>query len=131
MQDRIDEELAFIRQIFPDVEYQEEGRWVRLFSYSLPEGWNRAKSDVVFQISEGHPGAPPYGMYVPSGLRFLGNTPNNYTEPAANQPPFGGVWGFFSWAPADGYWIPSAAVRNGANLLDWVKGFKDRFAEGN
>ena len=130
MQERIEEELELIRQRFPDVEYQEEGYWVCVSSYSLPEGWNRETTEVAFQISQGHPGTPPYGMYVPSGLRFQGEKPNNYDEPAGNEPPFVGSWGFFSWTPADGNWIPSADVRSGVNLLDWVKGFMDRFEEG-
>ena len=93
MQERIEEELELIRQRFPDVEYQEEGYWVCVSSYSLPEGWNRETTEVAFQISQGHPGTPPYGMYVPSGLRFQGEKPNNYDEPAGNEPPFVGVVG--------------------------------------
>ena len=41
MQERIDLELGLVRERFPKVEYQPEGRWVRIISYPLPEGWNR------------------------------------------------------------------------------------------
>ena len=129
MHERIEQELALIRQRFPDVEYREEGRWVRVSSYPLPEGWNREATDVAFQIGEGHPGTPPYGMYVPSGIRFQGGVPGDYTEPASNHPPFGGEWGFFSWSH-DETWRPTVDIREGANLLHWVRGFKGRFEEG-
>ena len=129
MQERIEQELALIRQKFPDVEYREEGRWVRVSSYPLPQGWNREMTDVVFQILEGHPTTPPYGMYVPAGMRFQGDVPDNYTEPASNTPPFGGEWGVFSWSH-DEPWKPTSEIWKGANLLHWVRGFKDRFEEG-
>ncbi len=130
MQERISEELALIRQRFPDVEYREEGRWVRIPSYPLPEGWNREATPVAFQILDSHPGTPPYGIYAPAGIQFQGAAPNNYKEPADNQPPFEGTWGVFSWAPDDGQWRPTADVRKGSNLLNWVVGFADRFGEG-
>lgn len=128
MVERIEAEMTLIRQRFPDVVYQDEGRWVYLPSYPLPEGWNREATDVAFQISEGYPAAPPYGFYVPSGICFQGSTPDNYTDPAASQPPFGGSWGFFSWAPI--VWKPTADAPKGSNLLQWAKGFEDRFQEG-
>ena len=97
-------------------------------AYQIPNGWNRAETDVAFQIAEGYPRQPPYGFYVPSGLLFEGDTPGSYTEPAHNQPPFGGVWGFFSWAPDD--WKPATEIGQGTNLLNWVNGFKERFRDG-
>ena len=33
MQERIDKELALLRQAYPDLEYQHEGRWVRVPAY--------------------------------------------------------------------------------------------------
>ena len=72
----------------------------------------------------------PYGFYVPVGLQFRGARPENYTDPAANAPPFEGTWGFFSWAPIDGTWRPTADVRVGSSLLSWIDSFQHRFAEG-
>ena len=130
MNERIESELGLIQQRFPDAEYREEGCWFRVPSYPLPEGWNRTETDVAFQIAPGYPGQPPYGFYVPSGILFQGNGPNNYTEPVANQPPFGGTWGQFSWAPEDGQWRPTVDIRQGSNLLNWVVGFGGRFRDG-
>jgi hypothetical protein len=130
LQERISEELVLIRWKFPDVDYQEDGQWVHIPSYSLPSGWNRSSTEIAFQIPAGYPGTPPYGIYVPVGLQFKGAKPDNYTEPAGNHPPFPGTWGVFSWMPLDGQWRPTADLREGSNLLNWVMGFTDRFEEG-
>lgn len=127
--DRISAEVALLRRIFPDLEQHEN--WVRLPRLPLPTGWTPSPSDVAFQISDAFPGAPPYGIFVPAGLRFNGAVPQNYTEPAGSLPPFGGAWGVFSWSVADGAdWRPSASVEHGVNLLQWVRGFTQRFLEG-
>ena len=128
MTERIQAELALIRQAFPDAMYQEVGCWVCLPSYPLPEGWNRVATDVAFQISDGYPTAPPYGFYVHSGIQFKEAIPNNYTDTASNKPPFEGTWGQFSWTPKE--WKATGDVRRGSNLLQWARGFADRFQEG-
>ena len=130
MEERIEKELALLKQRYPDLEYKEEGRWVRIPSYLLPEGWNRSATEVVFQIPVGFPGTPPYGIFTPAGLLFNGERPNNYTEPAPTQPPFMGTWGIFSWMPDDGQWRPTADPVTGSNLLNWVVGFANRFRQG-
>lgn len=129
MQERIDQELALLRQRYRDVEYRAEGRWVRVPAYRLPADWNWASTDVAFQIPIGHPGTQPYGICVPTGLLFKNQRPDNYIEPADPAPPFGGTWGRFSWQP-DGLWQPAAQIAAGSNLLNWVVGFADRFREG-
>jgi len=130
MEERVERELALLRQRYGDLEYGEGGRWVRIPSYLLPEGWNRSSTEVVFQIPVGFPGTPPYGIYTPAGLLFNNERPNDYTEPASTQPPFSGTWGIFSWTPQDGQWGPTADIVSGCNLLNWVTGFADRFREG-
>jgi hypothetical protein len=130
MPERIDQELALLLTLYPGLEYVAIGRWVQIPSYSLQPGWNRARTDIAFQIPVAYPGTPPYGIYVPAGVQFNGARPSNYAEPAGNQPPFGGTWGIFSWQPADGQWRPTADIVSGANLLNWVLGFADRFQEG-
>ncbi len=119
-----------VRRKYPAAVLHEEGRWVLIPSYPLPQGWNRSETEVAFQINDGHPGVPPYGFYVPIGLEFEGHRPVNYTDPATEQPPFDGTWGLFSWVPEDGEWQPKAEAEKGSNLLDWVNGFTVRFADG-
>jgi len=130
MEERIDKEIELLCQRHPQLEYKEEGLWIRIPSYPLPEGWNRPTTDVAFQIPVGYPGTPPYGIYTISSLSFQGSKPQNYTEPAPNQPPFEGTWGVFSWSPADGQWRATADLITGSNLLNWVVGFATRFREG-
>jgi hypothetical protein len=132
LQERIDKEIALLRTRYPHLEYRADGRWVRIPAYRLPKGWRPRTTDVAFQIPATYPGGPPYGIYVLSGIRFGGDLPANYTEPATTQPPFGGSWGIFSWSTADGQWRATAEpdpVR-GYSLLSWVNGFADRFSEG-
>lgn len=132
MQDRIDCELALLRERYPNLEYRAEGRWVRIPGYPLPAGWKPETTDVAFQIPPAYPGTPPYGIYVPVGLTFKDQRPNNYTEPASTQPPFDGKWGIFSWTTVDGQWRATAQpdpVR-GYSLRSWVDGFAERFREG-
>lgn len=127
--DRIAAEIGLLKRVFTNVEHREN--WVRLSQVSLPTGWTPSPTDLAFQISDAFPGAPPYGIFVPAGLRYQGSVPQNYTEPAGSQPPFGGAWGMFSWSIADGAdWRPSASVEHGVNLLQWVRSFTLRFLEG-
>jgi hypothetical protein len=128
--ERIQQELVLLRRRHPDLEYREDGRWVRIPGYTLLDGWNRTATDVAFQIRTDYPGTPPYGIYVPGGLLFKGERPDNYTEPASSQPPFGGTWGIFSWTQIDSQWRPTADLVTGSNLANWVSGFADRFREG-
>jgi len=130
VKERIAQELALLRARWPDTEYRAAGHWFRIPAYQVSAGWNRSATDVAFQPQVGHPGTPPYGFYALEGLRFNGEKPDNYVEPAPTQPPFDGVWGIFSWAPADGEWRPTADPKNGSNLLNWALGFAARFREG-
>ncbi len=126
---RISEELVLLREQFPTLDFRDP--WIRIPHWHMPSGWNPDTVDVAFIIADSYPAAPPYGIFVPAGLRVNGANPGNYTEPAQTQPPFGGSWGVFSWAVGDQKtWQPGTDVRRGANLLRWVHSFNARFAEG-
>ncbi len=128
MEERIEQELRLLLTRWPEIQYDAGGRWVFLPGYPLPAGWNRAVTDVVFQIQLNHPGAAPYGFLTPNGLLYNGNVPANYQDPAPTQPSFSGPWGFFSWSPED--WQPHADVAAGSNLFTWAQSFTRRFLEG-
>jgi hypothetical protein len=130
MPDRIEQELALLRKYYTGLEYVAAGQWIRIPDYRLPEGWNRATTDVAFPIPVGYPGSPPYGIYVPAGVQYQEAKPKDYTEPASNAPPFAGSWGILSWTPSDGAWRPTANLESGPNLLNYVQGFAARFREG-
>jgi hypothetical protein len=128
---RIEAELGLLRRYYPEVEFVASGNWFRIRHYPLPAGWNRATIEVSFQAPQAYPGGPPYGIYVPAGILFNGAVPANYQDAASNRPPFEGNWGVFSWTPESGAWAtPTQDIVSGPNLLNWVQGFKVRFAEG-
>lgn len=130
MGDRIDEELNLLRMYYANLEHNEERRWVLIHDYPLPVDmpWNKKAIDVCFFIPNGYPGTSPYGIYV-TDLRYDNHPPDNYNPSPENKPPFPGNWGLISWTPAD-QWKPTADIRKGSNLLNFVRSFKDRFEEG-
>ena len=124
---RHEAELAMLQDHFAGVEYRDD--WFRIPEYPVPVGWSQPRIAIAFKRNPGHPAAAPYGIYVPAGLRVDGKTPSNYTEPASEQPPFGGTWGVLSWEPST--WNGATEEVVGWSLLDWARGFAARFAELN
>jgi len=130
MPPRLAKEMELLKRAYPGLRH-DGGNWFLVPDYPLPNGWSRAKTDVAFQVPPGYPATPPYGIYVPAGLRFRDAMPSNYQEPAGNAPAFPGTWGVFSWAPGDGEWqVPSLDIIGRASLLCFVRGFAARFSEG-
>lgn len=124
-------ELELLRGVFPDIVYLEDGDWFLIPEYPLSgtTEWTPAPLSVAFHAQPGHPGQAPYGIWVPSGVRVRGEAPNNIQDPANKQPPFPGRWALLSWT-VNGKWQPKANPREGANLLDYALGFKERFNQG-
>jgi hypothetical protein len=126
MEDRFAQEVELLRSRYPELEVS--GRWVRIPRYPTSPGWNRDVTDVATRFEEPLPGTQPYGIYVPAGLLFNGQQPQNYVEPSQTPVPFPGAWGFFSWTQEQ--WKPAVEITKGANYLNWVLGFRNRFLEG-
>lgn len=130
MKERLDKEIALIRQSFPDAEYREDTGWVRLPKYSLPKGiWQSDIIEISFQIPKGYPGQAPYAFYVKPLLRLKSNNqkPQSYEDNA--QTPFGNDWGKVSWQHVN--WKPSNDVKSGSNLNNFVSTFIERFKEAS
>ena len=127
MENRITEELDLLRQHWPDLVYEDTGRWVLLPRYKAPDTCAEDEVRLCFPINPGHPGAAPYGFYVaqPITLKTGGQFVNTTS---ATEPPFEGTWLKFSWAPAD--WRPGRTVGSGSSLLTWAHSFGARLAEG-
>lgn len=129
---RLDEERLLIATVFPSI--VRSGDW-----FLLPDddraklyGWTPAPFPVAFQAQPGHPGQVPYGIYVPSCAQFKGQTPKNFSAKAENAPPFEGQWGVLSWqGDADNIpWVPAKQIRKGANLLNFLVTFEERYKQG-
>lgn len=126
---RLNEELRLISSRFPNT--RREGVWFLLPDVAITSpGWNRGKTDVVLRVQPGYPATPPYAFFVPRGIRFEGNVPDNYQEPTGETIPFPGEWGVFSWLAEDGHWRPLATASAGSNLLNFAVGVTSRFQQG-
>lgn len=127
--ERLEEEYRLLLQRYPSAEFQEAGRWFLVHDYPLPDGWNRDKIDLAFQLPDGYPQTVPYGFYVPSGLRFGEALPGNFTDPTPACPSIGsGVWAFFSGNPDA--WSPAVEASEGSNVVTWVTAIGERLREG-
>ena len=128
MDERIQQELALLRGPYPELEYREEGRWVLLPAYPLPEGvWKQMEVSLAVQFPAGFPGNAPYGFHVgpPPELKAGGKI-NNITT--SSQPPFAGTWLKFSWSMQE--WRPTADLRSGSNMLNFILTIERRLEEG-
>ena len=125
---RMEAELALLRLHYTKVEYAAADgmHWFKVEPVRTAQGWSSEVTPVAFSVTQGHPGAEPYGFYIPVELCYEKAPPAEHS--ATHQPPFRDVWRFLSWAP-DG-WRPTADVTTGSNLWGWVRSFVRRFEEG-
>jgi hypothetical protein len=125
---RVEEEIDLVRAHFPALEVQPDKLWARIPVYEVPDGlWLEPNVEVVFQFPPGLPGQQPYGFWVRPRLQLVsGAAINNFTFPVTT--PFGEGFGQFSWAPE--VWEPQAGITAGSNMLDFVRSFRTRLAEG-
>lgn len=130
MTDRVNKELETLKKYFPSLVINETNNWGLIIDYNLPKDieWVPAIVQVCFNIPIGYPGAAPYGIYVPSSIRFKNEVPNNFNLSPKNKPPFEGEWGILSWQLDP--WKPAAEISMGSNLLNFVQSFYNRFLEG-
>jgi hypothetical protein len=128
MDDRIQRELALLRRHYPKLQYWEEGRWVLLPEYRLPDGvWKQSEASVVVQFPPGFPGNAPYAFHAnpPPELKGGGVIKN---ATASNEPPFQGRWLKFSWSIPE--WRATADLSSGFNMLNFVLTIEQRLREG-
>jgi hypothetical protein len=125
---RIEAELDLLRLHYVGVDHLKADTldWFQVYGLRTPEDWSPRAIAVVFSVTQGYPGAPPYGFYVPSALTRGGAPPSEHRAP--HPPPFNGEWRFLSWQAVG--WQPTADVRTGSNLWGWVRSFPQRLREG-
>ena len=129
---RLEEEHKLLVEFFPNI--MRDGDW-----FLVPDdprarkiGWTPDPFPVAFHAQPKHPGQAPYGVYITSCAKIGGRTPENFNANAANRPPFPGRWGVLSWTPEKPGlpWVPKTAIHEGANLLNFLCTFEERFREG-
>ena len=129
---RLQQEYQLIASVFPSV--IRSGDWFLLEhdARATRAGWSPDPFPVAFHAQQEHPWQEPYGIYVPSSARVGGQPPNDFVADASNRPPFSGQWGVLSWqGNADGRpWTAKQDIREGANLLNYLITFEQRFLQG-
>jgi hypothetical protein len=129
MTERIEQELALLRSVYPNLEWRGDALWVRIPEFAVPPGsWKQAVVEVAFRMPPGLPGEAPYAFFVRPGLEPVSpSTIENYLYPVSS-PCFGDDWGQLSWAPEA--WAPHAEITRGSNMLNFARSFADRLREG-
>jgi hypothetical protein len=130
MPDRITEELALLKSIYPKATLHENRKWVLIPDWLLPPDiWSITTVIICFQIPNNYPGQAPYGFYVSPSDICLKNGNAIGSSSFANDPPYEGKWIKFSWQNQT--WMPSTDLKQGSNLLNFVNSFRDRLKEAS
>ena len=128
MNERCRKELELLRQLWPELEFLEDGLWVRIPVYEVPgDLWNEKTIEVAFQIPSGLPGQQPYAFHVrPMITLKSGGAVSNFTSNTTTG--FGSGWATFSWQLDP--WSPTDDIVTGTNMVNFVLSFADRLREG-
>ena len=128
MQERIVQEIALLKEKYPNLEHGQNYDWVMIPDFPLPDGYNRKATKFLFLVPNTYSLTAPDCFYVEIGLRLVnGNMPSNYNEQQAV--PVGGSWGYFSWHPE--IWQPADEILNGDNLLTFIRVVNIRLREAD
>ncbi len=128
MSQRVLAERELLQLHYDRAEYHANGQlhWFLVNSIRTPAGWAPDRIPVVFFVTQGYPGAQPYGLFVPQELTHQGKPPRE--NPPKHPPPFPGNWRFLSWSPTN--WHATTDIQSGSNLWAWVRTFVRRLEEG-
>jgi hypothetical protein len=128
MKERMSKELELLRAKYPNLQHGENYDWILIPDFPLLEGWNRQQTKLLFIIPPTYPHTSPDNFYVESGLRLAnGNMPGSYSEGAGV--PVGGTWGCFSWHAEAERWHSSDTIKDGDNLLTFMRAVNIRLRE--
>lgn len=129
MNERNSQELEILRHDYPKLEFREEGSWIYIPDYKLPEGiWNRDLTAVCFQIPLAYPGEAPYAFYIENSL-VTRDTSESMASSDVATTPYAGEWRKISWAHNES-WRATDNPTTGSNLLGFARSFRARFTEG-
>ena len=124
---RIMQEIEMLTEKYSSLQNGENLDWMMIPDFPLPEGWNTKKTKLLILIPPTYPHTAPDNFYVESSLRLTnGELPASYSE--GSKVPVGDSWGCFSWHSEK--WGPSDNLREGDNLLSFIKSVNIRLREG-
>ena len=127
MDERLEEELTLLRGRWPDLDYDEDGRWVLLPDYSMPGPIEQDEAVVCFQVHRRHPQQAPYAFWVRKPIELTSGQPFDNVKDGSD-PPFEGDWLQFSWRLEN--WKPGPTPKEGTNLVNWAHSFHNRLKDG-
>ena len=73
MEERLAEEIRLLKEKYPNLQFGEKYAWVMIPDFSLPEGYNRKITRLLFLIPGSYPQGSPDNFYVDVGLKFANN----------------------------------------------------------
>ena len=125
MHTRVAEEIAILRERYPELQHDEQFRWVMLPDVALPPGrFNKERTRLLFNIPPSYPSAGPDNFFVDGDLKLKdGSNPpglNLGANSGSGSAAVEGNWSWFSWHPA--LWRATAILLDGDNLLTFVRG---------
>jgi len=117
---RVYQEALLLARQFGIVDYDDEdGRWVHIPAFPLPEGWDRRTTGLLLVLPDGYPHIPPDGFYIDRFLRTRsGRRVSHYFEERSGYNPYVDKgWGWFCIHLDHRAWRPTGDVTSGDNLL--------------
>ena len=117
---RVYREALLLARQFGVVDYDEEdGQWVRIPDFPLPEGWGQPVTELLLVLPAGYPHVPPNGFFIDRRLRIqMGHRIDHYFEERSEYNPLAGKgWAWFCIHLDRHAWRPTADVLRGDNLV--------------
>lgn len=120
---RVYQEALLLARQFGMVDYDEEdGHWVRIPDFPLPEGWDRPVTELLLVLPSGYPHVPPNGFFIDRYLRTQrGRRIDHYFEERGEYNPYSEKgWAWFCIHLDRNAWRPTGDVLRGDNLVKLV-----------
>jgi hypothetical protein len=117
---RVYQEALLLARQFGVVDYDEEdGQWVRIPEFPLPEGWGRPVTELLLVLPSGYPHMPPNGFFIDRHLRTQsGHRIDHCFEERGEYNPYAAKgWAWFCIHLDRQAWRPTGDILHGDNLV--------------
>lgn len=124
--ERLEQERPLL-EAFPSVLLDVEAGVVIVRSHRLPPGWSHEETDVLVEIPEKYPSAPPDNVCARPDLTLAdGRMPQNHQ---GHRQIAGRGWLQFSYHVEPSDWHPDVDLARSSTLVDYLHGALSRFEE--